>query len=100
MPVRTAATTTLALDELSILDAVRQVYDDVATCPTKEFHFPTGRAACLYVGYPESEIDAIPETAVESFAGVGYPFLAPRGLSARTLNRSQRRLNSHDVPTE
>lgn len=70
------ATTTLALDENSILDAVRQMYDDVATCPTKEFHFPTGRAACIYVGYPESEIDAIPATAVESFAGVGYPFLA------------------------
>jgi SAM-dependent methyltransferase len=70
------STTTPVLDDVSILDAVRTMYDDVATCPTKEFHFPTGRDACLYVGYPESEIDALPATAVESFAGVGYPFLA------------------------
>lgn len=66
----------LTLDEVSILDAVQEMYEDVAACPTKEFHFPTGRSACLYVGYPESEIDAIPASAVESFAGVGYPFLA------------------------
>lgn len=65
-----------ALDEASILDAVQEMYDDVATCPTKEFHFPTGRNACLYVGYPEAEVDALPASAVESFAGVGYPFLA------------------------
>lgn len=69
------STSTLPLDEVSILEAVQQMYDDVAVCPTKEFHFPTGRAACLYVGYPERELDAIPATAVESFAGVGYPFL-------------------------
>ena len=65
-----------ALDETSILQAVQEMYDDVALCPTKEFHFPTGRKACLYVGYPEEELNAIPHTAIESFAGVGYPFLA------------------------
>lgn len=65
-----------ALDETSILQAVQEMYDDVAVCPTKEFHFPTGRSACLYVGYPEEELNAIPDTAIESFAGVGYPFLA------------------------
>ncbi len=69
-------TPTETLDEVSILDAVQEMYEDVAACPTKEFHFPTGRSACLYVGYPEAELDAIPATAVESFAGVGYPFLA------------------------
>lgn len=51
------------------------MYDDVATCPTRGFHFPTGRPACEYVGYPAEELDAIPDSAVESFAGVGYPFL-------------------------
>lgn len=69
-------TSTLTLDDASIYEAVQRMYDDVAVCPTKEFHFPTGRAACLYVGYPEHEVDSIPSTAVESFAGVGYPFLA------------------------
>lgn len=56
-----------------IIAAVKDMYTDVATRPDKEFHFPTGRSACLFVGYPADEVDAIPETAVESFAGVGYP---------------------------
>jgi len=59
-----------------ILAAVREMYADVASCPTKEFHFPTGRGACEYVGYPKDELDGIPATALESFAGVGYPFSA------------------------
>lgn len=59
-----------------ILDAVRAMYTDVATNPTREFHFPTGRQACEFVGYPASQLDAIPVAAVESFAGVGYPFAA------------------------
>jgi SAM-dependent methyltransferase len=58
-----------------ILTAVKDMYSDVASCPSKEFHFPTGRPACEYVGYPKGELDAIPATALESFAGVGYPFL-------------------------
>lgn len=69
-------TTTTNLDQTSVFDAVQQMYDDVATNPTKEFHFPTGFNSCLNLGYPEEELKLIPETAVESFAGVGYPFLA------------------------
>jgi arsenite methyltransferase len=59
-----------------ILEAVQAMYAEVAACPGKVFHFPTGRPACLLVGYPEAQLDAIPATAVESFAGVGYPFAA------------------------
>jgi arsenite methyltransferase len=57
-----------------ILAAVQQMYSEVARTPSKEFHFPTGRAACLFVGYPAELLDSIPPTAVESFAGVGFPF--------------------------
>jgi len=56
--------------------AVQAMYTDVATRPGAGFHFPTGRAACEWVGYPTEEIDALPPSAVESFAGVGYPFAA------------------------
>lgn len=70
------STSTKPLDEVSILDAVQGMYEDVAVCPTKEFHFPTGRRSCLVLGYPEDELNVLPESAVESFAGVGYPFLA------------------------
>lgn len=60
----------------AILEAVEAMYTDVASHPEKVFHFPTGRDACLFVGYPEEVLVGVPSTAVESFAGVGYPFSA------------------------
>lgn len=57
-----------------ILKAVSDMYTDVAQNPGKTFHFPTGRLACLFVGYPATQLDLVPASAVESFAGVGYPF--------------------------
>ena len=59
-----------------IFDAVRRMYTDVAGKPGHVFHFPTGRQACVFVGYPPEQLDELPATAVESFAGVGYPFAA------------------------
>ena len=59
-----------------ILEAVQAMYTEVASFPAKIFHFPTGRTACELVGYPRDQLDALPPGAVESFAGVGYPFAA------------------------
>ncbi len=59
-----------------IFNAVQDMYTEVASYPAKTFHFPTGRWACEFVGYQQKELDAIPQTAVESFAGVGYAFKA------------------------
>jgi len=59
-----------------ILEAVQLLYTEVANHPGREFHFPTGRPTCLFLGYPQALLDAVPATAVESFAGVGYPFAA------------------------
>jgi arsenite methyltransferase len=59
-----------------LFEAVRDMYTAVADRPEQEYHFPTGRRACEYVGYPADLLDRIPGTAVESFAGVGYPFAA------------------------
>ena len=59
-----------------IFKAVEEMYTDVACRPGAVFHFPTGRLACLFVGYPAEQLDAIPSEAAESFAGVGYPFVA------------------------
>jgi SAM-dependent methyltransferase len=59
-----------------ILDAVQTMYTAVAGTPDQEFHFPTGRRACDLVGYPAAQLDQLPPEAVESFAGVGYPFAA------------------------
>lgn len=59
-----------------ILDAVRAMYTAVADRPEEEYHFPTGRRACEYVGYPPDVLDRLPAAAIESFAGVGNPFSA------------------------
>lgn len=57
-----------------IFEAVRAMYTDVANKPETAFHFPTGRAACEQFGYPAELLDRVPPGALESFAGVGYPF--------------------------
>jgi arsenite methyltransferase len=59
-----------------IFAAVRQMYSDVATAPSRQYHFPTGRDACRFAGYPDAMLGAVPTTAIESFAGVGFPFRA------------------------
>lgn len=70
------STQTAGLNEQQVKQAVQEMYEEVAACPNKEFHFPTGRKSCLLLGYPEEELNAIPAPAVDPFAGVGYPFLA------------------------
>lgn len=62
-------------DGSPIADAVRQMYTDVATAPPPDLHFPVGRKAAEFVGYPARDLDPLPAAALESFAGVGYPFL-------------------------
>jgi arsenite methyltransferase len=58
-----------------IFKAVEEMYTDVASRPGAVFHFPTGRLACLFVGYPADQLDCLPAEATESFAGVSYPFV-------------------------
>lgn len=60
----------------AIRRAVREMYTAVAAAPDQGFHFPTGRKACEVLGYPAQQIALLPAAAVESFAGVGYPFAA------------------------
>jgi arsenite methyltransferase len=59
-----------------IFDAVKAMYTAVATDPDGPYHFPVGRAACCQLGYPEAMLKAVPEDAIASFAGVGFPFRA------------------------
>ena len=53
---------------------VRDKYRDVALHPEGQFHFHTGRPLAALLGYPSEVVDALPDRAVESFAGVGNPF--------------------------
>src|SRR5438105_11304303 len=53
---------------------VREKYREVAADPSAEYHFHTGRAHAIRLGYPASPLDQLPEEATEAFAGVGNPF--------------------------
>ena len=53
---------------------VRDKYREVATDPHRSFHFHTGRPLAARLGYEPAAVDALPDRAVESFAGVGNPF--------------------------
>jgi len=53
---------------------VQQMYRQVAEQPHASYHFEMGLALAQRLGYPEDLLAAIPEGAVESFAGVGFFF--------------------------
>lgn len=62
----------LNVDELR--DEIRDKYAAVVHTPDAEFHFHTGRALTERLGYETGPVDALPDRAVESFAGVANPF--------------------------
>jgi arsenite methyltransferase len=56
---------------------IKRTYASVSDEPDKDFIFPTGRAWAEDLGYPE-ELANVPESAVESFAGVANPWAMGR----------------------
>ena len=74
----------LIVDSESLREQVRDKYRAVASAPAGPYHFHTGRAAAARLGYDSAVVDALPDRAVESFAGVGDPF------SLRRLERGER----------
>ena len=64
----------LLVDAEALRAQVRDKYREVALDPHASFHFHTGRKLAGHLGYESSAVDALPERAVESFAGVGNPF--------------------------
>ena len=70
-------------------DALRQQiskkYRDVALEPEAGFHFHTGRPLAMMLGYDPAEVDALPPSAVESFAGTGNPLSLGRLRPGETV---------------
>ena len=64
----------LLVDPETLREQVRNKYREVAVDPHRTFHFHTGRPLAARLGYEDSAVDALPDRAVESFAGVGNPF--------------------------
>jgi arsenite methyltransferase len=64
----------LLVDAEQLRAQVRDKYRAVATDPHGTFHFHTGRALAKRLGYDDTVVRALPDRAVESFAGVANPF--------------------------
>src|ERR1035441_4709339 len=71
-------------DAEALRRGVRQRYRDVALNPDGCLGSYTGRPLAAKLGYPDAIVDAMPDRAVESFAGVSSPF------SLRELKRGER----------
>jgi arsenite methyltransferase len=56
---------------------IKKTYASVSDEPEREFVFPTGRAWAEDLGYPP-ELANVPDSAVESFAGVANPWTMGR----------------------
>jgi len=66
--------TEVLVDPEALREQVRSKYREVATEPHGRFHFHTGRPLASRLGYESAPVEALPDRAVESFAGVGNPF--------------------------
>src|SRR5580765_5770811 len=62
------------VDTDALREQVKEKYREVATDPHRSFHFHTGRPLAARLGYEAAAVDALPDRAVESFAGGGNPF--------------------------
>jgi SAM-dependent methyltransferase len=67
-----------AIEEPQFLETLRceikREYAEVATNPTKGFHFHTGRTLAALLGYDDALLDGIPEECIARLAGTGNPF--------------------------
>src|SRR5579864_2010552 len=75
----------LLVDPVALREQVRGKYRDVAVAPGAGFHFHTGRGLADRLGYEAAAVGALPDRAVESFAGVGNPFSLRRLASGERV---------------
>lgn len=64
----------LPVDPAHLREQVKSKYREVAIDPHGDYHFHTGRPLARRLGYSDSVVGAMPDAAVESFAGVANPF--------------------------
>jgi len=64
----------IMVDTDTLREQVKEKYREVAVNPQGNFHFDTGRLLARKLGYDESVTASLPDSAIESFAGVANPF--------------------------
>lgn len=62
------------VDAQALREEVKKKYREVALRPDGTYHFHTGRFLARHLGYDPDVVGAMPDAAVESFAGVANPF--------------------------
>ena len=72
------------VDAAALREEVSKKYREVAVDPHGDYHFHTGRPLAKRLGYDDAIVDPLPDSAVESFAGVGNPF------SLRSLEQGEK----------
>lgn len=72
------------LDAELLREQVKRKYREVAADPHGKHHFHTGHFLARQLGYDEALVASLPDSAVESFAGVANPF------SLRALKAGER----------
>jgi SAM-dependent methyltransferase len=65
------------IDVQLLKSEIKKTYASVSAEPDRDFIFPTGRAWAEDLRYP-AELAAVPDAAVESFAGVANPWVLGR----------------------
>ena len=60
----------IPVDIVVLREEIRRTYTDVSDDQEQEFIFPTGRSWAQELGYPEPELERVPDATVDSFAGV------------------------------
>ena len=73
------------VDRDALRSQIRSKYMDVAVEPEKGFHFHTGRPLAAMLGYSEADVNWLPESTVESFAGTGNPLSMGRLAEGETV---------------
>jgi SAM-dependent methyltransferase len=63
-----------AVDREDLRKQIQAKYTDVALDPEQGFHFHTGRPLARILGYSDADVDTLPASTIESFAGTGNPF--------------------------
>jgi len=74
----------IVIDVELLKSEIKKTYARVSEEPTEDFIFPTGRAWAEDLDYP-LELANVPESAVESFAGVANPFSLGRLASGERV---------------
>ncbi len=62
------------VDRGTLRGQIKAKYCEVAQQPDKGFHFHTGKPLAAMLGYASEDVDSLPASTVESFAGTGNPF--------------------------